>query len=123
MTHKRAGGTIAEGENIVVHAGLQARAHHQLVDAVRFQPIELAQERRRLDAGRPYLECRLDQRAVGRPDAFGGDLCGPCASDDVDAQPVERRARLAADALAEAGQYPRRAVENRDTDVFGLDRA
>ena len=73
----RACRAVTKGENIVIAGGLQGRAHHQLVDAVGFQPGNVFQKARCTNAGGPYLQaCRNDlavfgDQAIGRHFAHG----------------------------------------------------
>ncbi len=64
------GSAIAEREHPVIARRLQARAHHELVEAIALEPVQIPQEGRRAHARGPDHELRRYRAAVGEPHAL-----------------------------------------------------
>src|SRR5690242_14990096 len=77
---------VADGENVGISARLQCRRDDQLVDSIDLEPIEVAEELRPLDAGRPHHELRGDELAARQADAVGPYLTHLRARTDFDAE-------------------------------------
>ncbi|MNE04780.1 hypothetical protein D3C80_973240 [compost metagenome] len=60
----RAGGAVADDEDVLVTGGLQGLFHHQLVDAVGLEARYLLHEVRRLDARGPHHEVCFNQLPI-----------------------------------------------------------
>ncbi|MCY1535484.1 hypothetical protein D9M68_708910 [compost metagenome] len=100
---QRAGRAVAEGEDVVVAGGLQGRAHHQLVDAVAFQSVQILQQRRCANARRPDLEAGGDLLALCRQQAIGGHLLDCRAGHHGDAKLFQGVVHRGTDALRQGG--------------------
>src|SRR5947207_1440154 len=73
-TQPRAGGAIADGENVFVARGLQRGQYHELIDAIRLQAVEVLQKFRRFHAGGPDDQLGRNGLSSGEPHARRQDL-------------------------------------------------
>jgi hypothetical protein len=105
---------------MVVARRLQALAHHQPVDAVNLPSVELLQEIRRLDPGRPNHRLGVKERLVGQPYAPIAYLDHARVGADVDTEIVQELGDRHRQMLGQGRQDARAGLNDRDTDQ-GLD--
>ncbi|MNZ72561.1 hypothetical protein D3C78_909420 [compost metagenome] len=117
----RAGGAVAEHEDVLVAARLQGRQYHQLIDPVGFQAVQLAEEVGGANAGGPDLEAGRNEVAVGGAQALGGDFLDRRADQDLDAQLLQGAVYRAADAFGQGGDHPRAGLDQGQVEVFRAD--
>ncbi|MCY1508031.1 hypothetical protein D9M68_423290 [compost metagenome] len=118
---ERAGRAVAEGEDVVVEGGLQGGAHQQLVDPVAFQPVQVLQQRRRANAGRPHLQARRNVLAGAGVQAVGRHLADRRAGHDAHAELLQGPVHRAADPLGQRRQHARAGLDQGDAHVLRLD--
>src|SRR5574344_393057 len=118
---QRTGGTVTHGKNIRIAGGLQGGADYQLVDAVAFQSIQLAQELRRTHTGRPHLECGRNQCAVGRDESIGSHFLDLCAQTYLDAELEQLLVGGGGQLVGQGRQDARTGFQNADMHVFRAD--
>ena len=70
--------------------GLQRRQHHELIDAVGLEPVEVLEEIGRLDAGRPHDQLGGNDLAGREPDAVGEHLRHARRRPDLHAQLLQQ---------------------------------
>src|SRR5215472_5008803 len=69
----RAGGAIADRENVVIAGGLQGLSDHELIDPVSLKAVEVVKKGGRFDAGCPDHELGSDNAAICEFDAIWHD--------------------------------------------------
>ncbi|MNF57799.1 hypothetical protein D3C84_393400 [compost metagenome] len=114
----RAGGAVAEGEDIVVAGGLQGRAHLQLVDPVALQAVEILEEAGCANPRGPDLEAGGDGVALGGEQGIAGHLADRCIGHDRHAEAFQGLVHRLADPLRQCRQHPRSGFDQGDAHVF-----
>src|SRR4029079_14404429 len=118
----RTGGAVAHGKDVRIARGLQRLMHHQLIDAIDFEPIQIFQPVRRLDAGCPDHELRRNEFAVREAHAFRGDLRDRRTGTDLYPKVFKQPARGCRDALRKSGQNAACRLDQQNTNVpLGID--
>ena len=115
-------GAIANREDVVITRRLKGRAHDELVDAVGFEAIEIAQEIRRLDAGGPHYKLgrnHLSGRELHAARHHFGDSRG---SANADIEAIEHPVGGSGYARRQRGQDAIRSLD-QDEQLELMDRA
>src|SRR5438132_10980005 len=84
LASARTGGAVADREDVGIARGLQCRLDRELVYAVDLQSIDVSQDLRGFDSGRPYHQFRGYERTVGQPKAVRCYFRHSCAGSDLD---------------------------------------
>ena len=109
------GGAIADREDIRIPGGLQRRLRHQVVRAVHFESVEVAQDVRPAHAGRPDHELGRNEVAAGQFHPVGAHRRDARVGSHLHAELLQKRKGRVGDALGERRQNAFGALDQNDT--------
>src|SRR5689334_9803365 len=117
MALPRTLGTVADRENVRVFRRLQGRKHQELIGAVRLESVQVLQELRRLDAGRPDDQFGRNNIAAGECYAARTNFRYPCVRSHFNAKLIQQLMHFLRDAGRKRRQDSIRCFDEHDADV------
>src|SRR5258708_5461946 len=110
-------GAIADRIHVVVARGLQRRAHHELVDPVRFEPVEVLEHIVAADAGGPDGEVAAHDLSAGGTHAVSGELDDLWGRGEGHAEVLENGESALRDVVRQSGEDARDRFDDREPDL------